>query len=431
MRNLPRGLALVAIALASVLFLVTPAQAQTTTPSTTAPAPATADDAGVVTVIQVSGYLDPIEVSFIERSVDQAQRDGVKALVIQLDSPGAVVSDARLDRVVARVRDATVTVGVWVGPSGADASGRAARLVAAARYRGLAPGSRLDIGDRHIGADEAFTSGRTNIPATCDRSRGSTEGCSATIGDFVVSIPGVPVRQVEQNGQVRKEPLAQTRFAEVSLVDRLLHSIASPPVAYLLFVIGIALLLFELFTAGVGIAGVVGAAAFLLGCYGLGVLPTRPGAVALLVVAMFGYAVDIQTGVPRVWTGIATVAFVVGSLTLYDGITLSWITLLAGVVGMTIAMLAGMPAMVRARFATPTIGREWMIGEEGTARTAVDPDGIVEVRGAPWRARTNRATPIAAGAAVRVAAIEGLVLEVEPLEGAARDYRERRSSTPS
>ena len=121
----------------------------------------------------------------------------------------------------------------------------------------------------------------------------------------------------------------------------------------------------------------------------------------------------------------------VGSLTLYDGISLSWITLLAGIIGMTIAMLTGMPAMVRARFATPTIGREWMLGEEGEARTPVSPEGVVTVRGAPWRARTNRATPIAAGDAVRVAAIDGLVLDVEPLTGAAHDYRERRSSHPS
>jgi membrane-bound serine protease (ClpP class) len=85
-----------------------------------------------------------------------------------------------------------------------------------------------------------------------------------------------------------------------------------------------------------------------------------------------------------------------------------------------------MPAMVRTRFSTPTIGREWMIGEEGQARTAIAPDGTVLVRGAPWRARTNRATPIAVGDRVRVAAIEGLVLDVEPLVGAARDYRERK-----
>ena len=89
-------------------------------------------------------------------------------------------------------------------------------------------------------------------------------------------------------------------------------------------------------------------------------------------------------------------------------------------------MLGGMPAMIRTRFSTPTIGRDWMIGESGVAVAAVDPDGIVTVRDAPWRAHTNRATPIAAGDAVKVTAIDGLVLEVEPVEGAAKDYRDRR-----
>jgi membrane-bound serine protease (ClpP class) len=417
-------------AFASTAAAQEPAPAPAPAPSSN-PATTSASDDGLVTVIQVSGYLDPIEVSFIERSVDQAEKDHVDALVIQLDSPGAVVDAATLDRVVARVRDATVTVGVWVGPSGAEASGDAARIVEAAKYRGLAPGSVLEVDGQHIGADEAFQTGKTNIPATCDRQRGSTEGCSATIGDFVVSIPGVPVKEINVGNQTRKVPEGQTKFAQVSVLDRLMHSVASPPVTYLLFVIGMALLLFEFFTAGVGVAGVVGAGAFLLGCYGLGVLPARPIGIALLVLAMFGYAVDIQTGVPRVWTGIATVCFVIGSLTLYEGISLSWITLLAGIVGITITMLTGMPAMVRARFATPTIGREWMIGEQGKARTTISPEGVVEVRGAPWRARTNRATPIGAGDSVRVAGIDGLVLDVEPLTGAARDYRERRSSQPS
>lgn len=385
--------------------------------------------ANLVIVAQVNGYIDPIEVDFITRMIDQAERDRVAALVIQLDSPGSVVGDATLDGLVARIESAGVDIGAWVGPSGAVALGRAADLVAAADYRGLAPGSRLDIGPRRIGADEAFTSGRTNIGAKCDREVGSTEGCAATVGDFVVSIPSVPTRQIEQDGQTRLEPTGQTRFAQLSLVNRLLHSVASPPVAYLLFVLGIALLVFELFTAGVGVAGVVGAGAFLLGCYGLAVLPVRPLAIALLVFAMFGYSIDVQTGVPRVWSGIATVAFVIGSLTLYDGVTMSWITLVAGILGMTVAMVGGMPAMVRTRFSTPTIGREWMIGEEGEARTAISPDGTVLVRGAPWRARTNRATPIERGDRVRVAAIEGLVLDVEPLVGAARDHRERKPRT--
>ena len=62
----------------------------------------------------------------------------------------------------------------------------------------------------------------------------------------------------------------------------------------------------------------------------------------------------------------------------------------------------------------------------GEAVVAINPDGVVLVRGAPWRARTNRATPIAAGDVIRVSEVDGLVLEVEPEEGAARDYREMR-----
>jgi membrane-bound serine protease (ClpP class) len=66
-----------------------------------------------------------------------------------------------------------------------------------------------------------------------------------------------------------------------------------------------------------------------------------------------------------------------------------------------------------------------MVGELGMAEVAVDPDGVVVIREARWRARTNRATPIAAGDVVRVVSVEGLVLEVEPEEGGARDHRDR------
>jgi len=105
----------------------------------------------------------------------------------------------------------------------------------------------------------------------------------------------------------------------------------------------------------------------------------------------------------------------------------AWWVFLVVVVGTLLFMLGGMTAMIRARFSTPTVGREGMIGEDGTAEVAVDPDGVVLIRGSRWRARTNRATPIKAGDPVKVVAVEGLVLEVEPPEGGARDYRERGS----
>ena len=103
----------------------------------------------------------------------------------------------------------------------------------------------------------------------------------------------------------------------------------------------------------------------------------------------------------------------------------AWWVFLVVIAGAMLFMLGGMTAMIRSRFSTPTVGREGMIGEDGTAEVAVDPDGVVLIRGARWRARTNRATPIEAGDPVKVVAVEGLVLEVEPPEGGAQDYRER------
>jgi membrane-bound serine protease (ClpP class) len=207
----------------------------------------------------------------------------------------------------------------------------------------------------------------------------------------------------------------EARLGKLDLLPRLLHTVASPPVAYLLLTAGLALIVFELFTAGVGVAGAVGATCLILAGYGLDVLPTSPWGLALCALGVFGLAVDVQTGVPRVWTAVGVVSYVAGSLLLYRGpVSLGWLPLLAGVVGLVLLMLAGLPATVRSRFSTPTVGREAMVGERGEAVAEVRPEGVVRVRGALWPARTNRATPIAAGQAVRVVGIDGARLEVAP-----------------
>ena len=120
---------------------------------------------------------------------------------------------------------------------------------------------------------------------------------------------------------------------------------------------------------------------------------------------------------------------IVGSLFLYGGssnLDVPWWLLVIMIVGTLAFMVGAMPVAVRSRFSTPTIGREGLIGEMGEAAVDVAPDGVVIVRGARWRARTNRATPVRAGDQIRVIEVDGLVLEVEPESGGARDYRERR-----
>ena len=107
----------------------------------------------------------------------------------------------------------------------------------------------------------------------------------------------------------------------------------------------------------------------------------------------------------------------------------SWLTLLVGIGGIAFTFYSGMPSMTRTRFATPTVGRERMIGAAGRAVTDIAPDGSVQIGEARWKARTNRATPVKAGETARVVAIDGIILEVEPEAGGARDYRERKPKT--
>jgi membrane-bound serine protease (ClpP class) len=385
---------------------------------------------GPVVVIEVEGLIDPVLADLVHDQIAEAGGACAAALVLQFDSGGAVVGDGELDDLVAAVEDAPVPVGVWIGPSGSKATGDAVDIVAAAANSGIAPGSSIEVTPTLLAARDV-DAGALGTVDVGDRvgyrqavDLGLVDGDAPVIVDYVGQLDGVESEVVDGERRLT----TRVQFGGLGIVGQIMHTVASPPVAYLLFVIGLALLLFELFTAGVGVAGMVGAGSLVLGCYGLAVLPTRPLAVALLLLAMFGYGVDVQTGVPRVWTGIATVSFVLGSLYLFDGVSVSWLTLLVAFVGITLAMVAGMPTMVRSRFSTPTIGRDWMIGELGAARTDIDPDGIITLRDAPWRARTNRTTPIRKDEPARVVAIEGLVLEVEPEHGGARDYRERARS---
>jgi membrane-bound serine protease (ClpP class) len=415
--------------------------------------PAASGSAGKVLVINVSGLIDPVLASFIEQSIEQAEGMDAKALVLQLNSEGTVLSDEQFTELARSMVDADVPVDVWVGPSGAKAFGGAAELVAIADVSGMAPGTRLGnmgeqrlpedefgvlfgennggLTDDHVDEEEALDRGFISefAPIVVERDGERVEIRGApTVGDFIVNLDGVVTREIEIDGQPRRQPVTVVLFSRLSILDQLAHTVASPEVAYLLLALGFGLLVFELYTAGIGIAGVVGAVSVVSACYGLWVLPTNWWAVALIALAFFGFAVDVQTGVPRAWTVIGVLAFAVGTFTLYDGLTMSWVTVAAGIVGVLLAFLAGMPAMVRTRFSTPTIGRDWMIGEMGEAVVDLRPGGVVRLRDALWRAETNRATPIAAGDPVRVVAIDGLLLEVEPEEGGARDYREGRRS---
>jgi membrane-bound serine protease (ClpP class) len=394
--------------------------------------------AGCIDVVAVDGLIDEIEASFMIDSIAKANAAGdVVGVVLQFDSAGSAVSDARLDEVAAAIQGSRVLVSIWIGASGSYALGGAAELAQVADSSGITPGSKIgDVGTQRLDEQqfgELFT-GRAAAGLTRTFSgeaavkAGLVDRFDPTLVDHVGNLDSVETKVVKVDGREQKQPVQRVRLSKLPLQVQLMHTAASPSVAYLMLVLGLGLLLFEFFTAGVGVAGVIGALFVLLGGFGVAELPFTSWALVLLLFSFFGFAIDMQTGVPRLWTMISMVAFTVGSVFLFVEFRPTWIALLAGIAGMGVVVFSGMPAMIRTRFATPTIGREWMIGELGQASTEINPEGMVTIRGAEWRARTNRATPVLAGDSIRVVEIDGLVLGVEPEEGGAMDYREMRSN---
>lgn len=417
-----------------------------------------------IDVIQVNGLIDPANASLIRDSIRDANRRHSTLLVLQVDSGGAV--DVNVESLVDDILRSDVPIAVWVGPSGAKAKGAAALLLSRASVASVSNGStvgpmlpvRLDdstsstanhaapsVKSPKSGSDYPIAGREQAIGELSRRSFGATKAkgarvvdrVDALVGGMIVGLNGKTVNtargavklstaKVVGKGHGRRlQPNQVVRFRRLGLDGQALHTLVSPTIAYLLFVIGLLLITFEFFTASIGIAGLVGAFALVGACIGFSHLPVHGWAGALLAIGVLGFAIDIQAGGLGPWTFIGGASLIAGSVFLYGGssrLDPAWWVLVVVIGGATLFLLSGMTAMIRARFSTPTVGREGMVGELGSAEVDVVPDGVVRIRDSLWRARTNRATPIKAGDAVRVVAVVGLVLEVEPEEGGAKDY---------
>ena len=407
-----------------------------------------------VDVVEVSGIVDAIVAQSIGESIERSQNNGAQAVVLQFNTKGAVVGRDRMAEIATAIQESKIPVAIWVGPSGSRAYGLPAQLLAVADVTAMAPGARMGRTGTMLTVNGKPLSFGAADDAIYAKTLGFLEAREQDVLKFSTDDRGVPVLRnmlfaldgltirgttldtvadvLDKNGQVIREATT-VRFFKLGLMPRLLHTVASPPSAYLLTTIGLALLIFEFFTAGIGIGAFVGAVCLVLGTLGMGALPMSGFGLTLLILSMIAFAIDVQVGVPRLWTGLGLVAYIGASFTMFrsvDGLTMrpGWLSLLVCIVGVALTFIVGMPSMVRTRFATPTIGRENLVGTTGVAVGEVNPEGIVLVDGAQWRARTNRATPLANNAEIRVASIDGITLQVEPLEGAARDYREARKS---
>jgi membrane-bound serine protease (ClpP class) len=415
-----------------------------------------------ILVVQVEGSIDPPNAELVADAIERANDERLTAIVLQLDSKGAV--DTSVPDLVRDIRRSRVPVIIWVGPTGAEAGGGAALMLEAAHVAFAAPDAeigpadplRLDEPDdsdpaavRAQLARLAEANGRsgegarqlaTSTLSAREAARiDATDGVRPTLGETIVTLDGKTVetaageielstaKVIGEGRDRRRQPNQDVVFDSLGIGGQVRHALLGPSTAYFLFVAGLALIVFEFFAASVGFAAVVGGICVICGSYGFAGLPVRWWAIGLLLLAAFGYAIEAQAGGLGAWTFIASASLVAGSVFLYSVSDLrpAWWVILVVVLATGAFYVFAIPPFIRARFSTPTLGREGMIGEMGTAVVGVDPDGVVEIRGARWQARTNRATPVEAGDPVRVVSVEGVVLEVEPESGGAKDYRDR------
>jgi membrane-bound serine protease (ClpP class) len=358
-----------------------------------------------------------------------------------------------------------VPIVAWVGPSGGGAQGGATYLLQAAHRAYIAQGAsvgpgaplRLDEPDdppaAQVAAELAALAeangrdpegvarlARNKFSPALARTAGVVDGVRPTLGEVVVTMDGKTVetaagevtldtaRVIGEGRDRRRQPNQDVVFDGMGLGAQVQHALIRPSVAYFLLVAGLSLIAFEFFAISIGLVGLAGAIATVGACYGFSHLPVHWWAVGLLLFGLLGLSIDVQAGGLGPWTAIGSAALIAGSIWLYGGssrLDVPWWVILLVLVLTLLFYVWGLTAAVRARFSTPTVGREGMLGRMGTAEVPIAPDGIVMVDGARWRARTNRATPIGAGAPVRVVEVQGLVLEVEPEEGGAEDYREK------
>ncbi len=427
-----------------------------------------------VDVVRVDGTITPPMARYVGRAIARAEDDGAAAVVLAVDTPGGLSS--AMDDIIDDILQSDVPVVVYVSPRGARAASAGVFIAYAAHVAAMAPGTRIGsaspifLGEDGSASDGDETLARkvTNDAVSQIRNLADLRGRNADWAEQAVRdavnvtadeavrlrvvdllAPNVEALLEQIDGRtVRMETgdlILSTRGAEVrdvdmGLMEQFLQLLADPTIAYLLLSLGGLGLFLELSNPGAILPGVVGGLFLLLALYGLGTLPVNWAGVLLIGFAFLLFAVDLFVPSFGSLTIGGIVSFVLGSYLLIGsgappGFEVArpviW-TLTACLVGFFL-FVAG--SVVRTRLRRPATGREGLVGQVGTVRRALNPDGMVYLAGELWRATAPGGTEIPAGTPVVVTAVDGLRLTVRPatapeIEATREAAPDRRTVVP-
>jgi membrane-bound serine protease (ClpP class) len=397
-----------------------------------------------VLAARVDGAITPVVADYLVDGLGEAERGGHEAFLVEIDTPGGL--DRSMREIVRAFLDAEVPVVVHVAPSGARAASAGALITFSAHVAAMAPGTTIgaatpvalqggEISDKIINDAAAFAEsvtaqrGRNTDFAvdTVREGRAATTDEAREIGAVDLIAPDRAALLTALDGRTVTLGAGTTvtlHTADAAVVDydlgllrQLLQLIADPNLAFLFLSIGMLAILYEVASPGGGFGGIIGSILLILGFFALSVLPVNVAGVALLVLAAALLVTELFTPGLGVFAAGGVVALVLAGVFMFqESVSVSpavlWPT--AAIVGGG-ALLAGRLAW-RARRAPPISGRELLIGHETVIRNTVDDTvGLVLMEGGWWTAR-SRGEPLRQGETVRVVALEGLTLIVEPVQ---------------
>jgi membrane-bound serine protease (ClpP class) len=402
-----------------------------------------------VDLIVIDGTINPAVDDFIRESIGRAKSNGARALIIQLDTPGGLLSSTRT--IVKEILGAPVPVMVYVAPSGAGAGSAGVFITLSAHIAAMAPGTNIGAAHPVAGGGqevkgvmgEKIENFTASFSETIARQRGRNaewaiqavrksvsitekEALKLNVIDIVAKdindlLKQAEGRKVDLDGRPQTLSLKDVEVIrhEMNLKDQVINIIADPNIAYLLLMAGILGLYMEFSHPGVIFPGVAGAICLILALISLQLLAFNHAGLVLIllgVALLIGEAFMPSFGVLGIG---GVISLALGSFLLFDtqdsGVGVDRSIIFAAVGTLASFVLAISYLVYRSQKSKPTLGFDGMLGEIGDVRAKLNPAGKVFVRGELWNAEADG--EIDMGEKVEIVGYQGLNLKVRRLSG--------------
>lgn len=399
-----------------------------------------------VFVIKVAESINPATAEFIQSAIKTSKQQQAECLVIELNTPGGLLSSTR--EIVSDILNSSVPVIVYIAPSGARAGSAGVFVTMASNIAAMAPGT--NIGAAHPvnlqGQTDAILNEKsTNDAAAFIRSIAEKRNRNAVwaedavrmsvsitesqaVSENVVNLIADNEQQLLQKidglsvttasgTKILQTAHAQTEELEMGFFLKFLSKLSDPNIAYVLMMIGFLGLVFELFNPGAIFPGIIGVISLVLAFYTMSSLPVNYAGVALIVFGIILYLLEIKVISHGMLAIGGTISVLLGSMFLFrtsstqDVTSLSWVVIITTTATTLLFFLFIIGMGLRAQRLKPVSGQSALIGKEGLTITQMNPDGMVKVAGETWKAVSDTGF-MPADTKVKVTEVKGLTLHV-------------------